>query len=142
MNKYLVLYQQKGERFATFMNQAFLCEADDRDHAIEQCWNFLNDDREKWEIVDVYRRDEPMPIPRVVLHIDGGAWHDSTSNMPLELMVIDYDCDTVEKDRLTTVDVGEGMTETAIVHRYAPERNPDYTNGRFAKFIETEGREC
>ena len=49
--------------------------------------------------------------PRIVVTLEGGLVQNITSNLPAEVLVIDYDTECAEEDRLTNVPQGEGRED-------------------------------
>ncbi len=58
------------------------------------------------------RLNVPEEQPTLVAFIEGGILHAAHANQPVELIIVDYDTDGVDSDRLSTLPNGESATVT------------------------------
>lgn len=84
-------------------------------------------------------------LPAVVIVTEGGLIQDVTTNQAMKILVIDYDTegtsDPVCQVDQGDVEEGESKSEAACVWLVG-EEHPEYVNGRIAKFLATDGKEC
>lgn len=91
----------------------------------------------EYEIVD-----RPSKKPTIIVIMEGGIIQDVISNTEVDVMMIDYDTDTIVDEELTRVDQGEGKEEDGYVVFLPVEVTPECVKSRVDKYRETDGREC
>ena len=78
-----------------------------------------------------------MSIPKIVIEIEGGVIQNIDSDLPVKVIVLDYDDDAQDDPKETEVTLLDGETTKAVVSIYTPEettQNKQWPEHLFKQF--------
>lgn len=120
-------------------------------------WQILHDkELSQWQIVDGSRviatgietEADALRLlagnspPGVVIVVEGGVFHEVLTNRDMDILIIDCDLEGLEEEELCAVSETDEDPWLAYVRFVGDETDPEYVDGRIAKFRVTEGKEC
>ena len=86
----------------------------------------------------------PKPKPAVVIVMEGGVIQEIATTTDMDVLVIDYDVDTLPEDERSQVIQSEatGKKEDAYLFMSSTETAPQYVRWRLRNYRRSDGKEC
>lgn len=102
-----------------------------------------NPDNDIWEYIEMRRRDSldtfnlvpqdiTLPMPRVVVALEGGLVQGASSDLPVDMVVVDYDTEGGDDEDIVDLPQNDGSTAESFIRGEYVDIDPAWVDAVFA----------